>query len=529
MKLVSRIQQISLIVLVIFVFNLGTTGAQDASTLVYGLTLDPSGFDPHINQSAEIGIVLRQVYDTLIYRNPETGEFVPGLAARWEVSEDALTYTFYLRTDVLFHDGTTFNSMAVAVNLDRIVNPEIASQKARYLLGNYSGYEIVDDYTIRLILAKPYAPLLDSLSQVYLGMASPTALTQHSTERYQFNQVGTGPFIFSDFIPGDHVTLQRNPAYVWGPVFYQNSSIDVIEYRFFTDPVARSLSLEGGLVDAIGEIPATDARILAGNPNFQLIPTAIPGQPLQYMMNIAQSPTDELAVRQALIYGANRTLIAETVFQGFSEVAWGPLSRSTLYYSNEVVGRYDYDLEQAIDLLVQAGYEDTDGSGVRERDGQPLTVKVIVPSWGNVPEVSQLLKDQWNLLGVETVLEVAPTFFSVLDAVEVGEYNLVAFYSFGVDPSLLNNYYVTDAQNNWMNYSNAELDQVLEDAVRVSDPIVRAGGYQWAQTTIMDEALILPIRDYTNLNAANQAVVGLQFDAYGWFPILPNVQLDRSK
>jgi peptide/nickel transport system substrate-binding protein len=82
---------------------------------------------------------------------------------------------------------------------DRIVNPEIASQKARYLLGNYSGYEIVDDYTIRLIVAKPYAPLLDSLSQVYLGMASPTALTQHSTERYQFNQVGTGPFIFLRF------------------------------------------------------------------------------------------------------------------------------------------------------------------------------------------------------------------------------------------------------------------------------------------------------------------------------------------
>ncbi|MFZ4827277.1 MAG: ABC transporter substrate-binding protein [Phototrophicaceae bacterium] len=529
MKVVLRIQQISLIALVIFVFNLGALGAQDANTLIYGLTLDPSGFDPHINQSAEIGIVLRQVYDTLIYRHPETGEFVPGLATRWEVSEDEMTYTLYLRTDVLFHDGTPFNATAVAVNLDRIVNPEIASQKARYLLGSYSGYELVDDYTIRMILAEPYAPLLDSLSQVYLGMASPTALAQHSTERYQFNQVGTGPYIFSDFIPGDHVALERNPAYVWGPEFYQNPSIDTIDYRFFTDPVARSLSLEGGLVDAIGEIPATDARILAANPDFQLIPTTIPGQPLQYMMNVTQSPTDELAVRQALIYGANRTLISETVFQGFSEVAWGPLSSSTLYYSNEVVGRYDHDLEKAIDLLVQAGYEDTDADGIRERDGQPLTVKVIVPSWGSVPEVSQLLKDQWSLLGVETVLEVAPTFFSVLDAVEVGEYNLVAFYSFGVDPSLLNNYYLTDAQNNWMNYSNPELDQVLEDAVRVSDPIVRAGGYQWAQTTIMDEALILPIRDYTNLNATNQTVQGLQFDAYGWFPVLPNVQLDRNQ
>ena len=528
MKLYIRIHQTLVIAWAILALNLSVIHAQDASTLIYGLTLDPSGFDPHINQSSEIGIVLRQVYDTLIYRHPETGDFVPGLATRWEVSEDEMSYTFYLRTDVLFHDGTTFNANAVAVNLDRIINPEIASQKAKFMLGTYTSYEIVDEYTIRLILEKPYAPLLDSLSQVYLGMASPTALAQYSTERYQFNQVGTGPYIFSDFIPGDHVILERNLAYIWAPEFYQSPTIDTIEYRFFTDSVSRSLSLEGGIADVMGEIPATDARILANNPNFQLLPTTIPGQPLQYMMNITQSPTDELAVRQALLYGANRTLITETIFQGFSEVAWGPLSRNTLYYSKDVEGLYNHDLEKAIDLLMQAGYEDTDGDGIRERDGKPLAIKIIVPSWGNVPDVSQLLKDQWSLLGVETVLEVAPTFFSVLDAVEAGDYNLVAFYSFGVDPVLLNNYYMTDAQNNWMNYSNTELDRVLEDAVRVSDPIVRAGAYQWAQATIMNEALILPIRDYTNLNATNQSIQGLQFDAYGWFPILSNTQLTRS-
>jgi peptide/nickel transport system substrate-binding protein len=238
-------------------------------------------------------------------------------------------------------------------------------------------------------------------------------------------------------------------------------------------------------------MPATDARILAGNPNFQLIPTAIPGQPLQYMMNVAQSPTDELAVRASIdLWCEPHAHCRNGSFKVFQK--WrGVLSHvAPCTTPMKLWGAMTMILNKPCDLLVQAGYEDTGGNGIRERDGQPSTVKVIVPSWGNVPEVSQLLKDQWNLLGVETVLEVAPTFFSVLDAVEVGEYNLVAFYSFGVDPSLLNNYYVTDAQNNWMNYSNAELDQVLEDAVRVSDPIVRAGGCRWARTTIMDEALI---------------------------------------
>ncbi|MCA9915749.1 MAG: ABC transporter substrate-binding protein, partial [Anaerolineae bacterium] len=88
--------------------------------IIYGLTLNVSGIDPHINRSTELGIVLRQVYDTLVYRDPSTREFVPGLAQSWDISEDGLTYTFSLRDDVTFHDGTPFNAEAVAANLARI-------------------------------------------------------------------------------------------------------------------------------------------------------------------------------------------------------------------------------------------------------------------------------------------------------------------------------------------------------------------------------------------------------------------------
>ncbi|MCA9905454.1 MAG: hypothetical protein KC547_16475, partial [Anaerolineae bacterium] len=251
-------------------------GAQSTpgNRIVYGLSFEPSGIDPHINASAELGIPLRQVYDTLVYRDPTTGDFVPGLAQSWEISPDGTRYTFHLKQGVTFHDGTPFNAQAVAANLDRILDPDVASQKAIFMLGPFADYEIVDDYTIALILAQAYAPLLDSLSQVYLGIASPTALQAVSRERYQFHQVGTGPYEFVEYVPGDRIIIRRSPTYTWGPSFYlppTENAIDEVEFRFLTDASARALALEAGDVQVVGEILPTDARALATESGIQLI------------------------------------------------------------------------------------------------------------------------------------------------------------------------------------------------------------------------------------------------------------------
>jgi peptide/nickel transport system substrate-binding protein len=163
--------------------------------IVYGLTLMPSGFDPHINASSELGIVLRSVYDTLLYRDPQTKAFVPGLADKWQISGDGLTYTFHLKTGVKFHDGTPFDASAVAANLDRITAPATRSQKAVFMLGPYDHYAVVDPQTIQVVLKSPYAPLLDAFCQVYLGMASPTALKAY--DPLPVPPDGTGPFTWS--------------------------------------------------------------------------------------------------------------------------------------------------------------------------------------------------------------------------------------------------------------------------------------------------------------------------------------------
>lgn len=496
--------------------------------IVYGLTLLPSGFDPHIHASAELGIPLRQVYDTLVYRDPVTQEFVPGLATAWVVSEDGLTYTFTLRQGVTFHDGTPFNAAAVAANLDRITDPATASQKAVFMLGSYVGYELVDDYTIRLLLAEPYSPLLDSLSQVYLGIASPTALSQFSTNRYQFHQVGTGPFEFVEYIPGDSMTLQRSQNYAWGPRFYTTpgeDAVDQIEYRFFSDEATRSLALESGEAQVMGELPPFDARALTGNNRVQIIPATVPGQPLQFLMNTQRFPTDTLQVRQALIFATNREAIVDTVFQGFSPPAWGPLSANTIYYNPSMQGVYPPNTALAQDLLAQSGLTDEDDNGFLEFNAVEATIRVIVPPWGLVPEVAQLLQDQWQTIGLRVELVPVPTFNGLVEAVNTGEYNLVAFNQFGADPALLNQFFRSDGNFNWTGYNNSELDARLDEATRQTDPQARRDLYGDVQIIIMNEALILPIRDYVNLNGATTSLANLQFDAYGWFPMMNNVSV----
>jgi peptide/nickel transport system substrate-binding protein len=104
--------------------------ASGKGKLVYGLTLTPSTIDPHVGASSELGIPLTSVYDPLVWLSPD-GQFVPGLAERWEVVEEGKAYTFYLRGDVKFHDGTPFDAESVCFNLDRIADPATKSAKAQ--------------------------------------------------------------------------------------------------------------------------------------------------------------------------------------------------------------------------------------------------------------------------------------------------------------------------------------------------------------------------------------------------------------
>lgn len=498
-------------------------------TLHYGLTLEASGFDPHIHRSAELGIVLRQVYDTLLYRHPETNEFVPGLAESWRVSSDGRTYEFTLRQNVHFHDGTPFDAPAVAANLDRILSDTApVSQLAKFLLGPYQSHEIVSEYVVRIQLSQAHTPLLDGLSQVYLAMASPAALNEYSRNRYQFHQVGTGPFRFIEYLPGDRIVLERWDDYAWAPSFFPPLTKDAVErvvFRFYEDPPTRHIALQNGTAHIMGELPPLNAAALSQDDAIQLLPTSIPGQPLQFLIHTGRAPTNELAVRQALLYATDRRAIAQLVYQGFPPIARGPLSSKTLFYDPYAGVEYDFDPEQARQLLADAGYRDDDSDGVLERDGQPLQIDMVIPNWNFLPEAAQLLQEQWRAVKIRLILQPVPGYTALLARVDEDEYHLAPFNNFGPDPAMLAEYFLSQSNLNWSRYTNATLDEILLNASQTEDTLQRSELYARAQQSIMREALILPLVEFVNINAASRRVVGLQYDPYGWFPLLYPVRL----
>jgi peptide/nickel transport system substrate-binding protein len=501
------------------------------TTLTYGLTLVPTGIDPHLNASAELGIPLTSVYDTLVYLDPATHAFVPGLAKAWEVAPDGLTYTFHLRSDVKFHDGTSFNAQAVCVNLDRIANPDNKSQKAAGMLGpqgNYQSCEAPDAQTASLHLKQSYAPLLDSLSQVYFGMASPAALAKWSNADYQFHQVGTGPFKFVEYVPSDHLTLTRNPEYAWGPSVYTNrgpAHLETITFKFYEDPATRAVALESGAVQIIGEVLPQDAARLASDKRFQLHATPIPGQPLQIFLNTQRAPTNDEHVRRALVLGVDRAGLVKAIFGDYSPVATGPLSAATFGYSAEAAAPA-YDSQQAAALLAEAGWQDTNGDKILDKDGTDLSVDLVFSPLGLMPQAAQVIQANWEALGVKVNSQQVANFLALKDAQASGAYNAISLNFFGSDPDLLRAWFASKGFLNWSKVNDAELDTLLTNGFLTNEPAKRASIYADVQKRINDQALIIPLRDYVNLNLASAKVTGLHYNAQGWFPWLVDVAVE---
>jgi len=507
---------------IIFLASACTQIPSEKDLLTYGLTLSPSGIDPHINASAELSIPLSSVYDTLVFQDPDTGEFVPGLAKSWSISLDGLTYTFFLRRDVIFHDGTRFNAQAVLANIEYTLNPDHHSQKAIFMLGPLEKVQVIDDYTVALHLSEPFAPLLDSLSQVYLGMASPKALTQWGPSQYQFHQVGTGPYRFMEYIPNDYITLVRNPDYMWGPKIYHNdkAQIQMINFRFFEDTATRTLALESGRVDIIGELPPQDASRLGNSDEIEIYQIHIPGQPLQFIFNTLQPPTDDLRVRDALVRGVDRAKIVEIVFGLYSPVAQGPLSANAFGFTpDQIYPEYDY--QSAVDLLESAGWIDADGDGLRMKQGEAFKLLLVAPDWGSNVEVCQLIAYEWKELGAEVEIRIVPSFGPLKEAQVDGEYNAIGMNSFGTDPDLLRSFYASDGIFNWSGYRSEELDRLLnEAATHTNNPAAREALYALVFQKILENRLILPIRDYVNLVGVRSDIRDPRFSYQGWYPYL---------
>ena len=235
-------------------------GPTPGGTLIYGLATKFDTLDPTVTTFSVIGKIGYHVFDPLVWQS-SAGKYEAGLAESWQVSPDAKTYTFKLRKDVKFHDGTPFNAQAVKFTFDRIVDPATKSQLGISLLGPYDGTDVVDDSTVRVRFKTPYAPFLDSVSVPYLAPVSPDAVQKAGKDYGSTALVGTGPFKFVSYSADSEVVLVRNDDYKWGPAFLKSRAapyLDKIIWRIIPESTTRIATAESGELTFVEDVPTQD-------------------------------------------------------------------------------------------------------------------------------------------------------------------------------------------------------------------------------------------------------------------------------
>lgn len=495
---------------------------QTGGAVLLGYIDEPPTMDPRVTGSAKASNLMVNIFDTLIALDHETGELVPGLATSWEVSDDATAYTFHLRDDVTFHDGTPFNAEAVKYTFDSIMDPELRSLTAIGYLGPYAGTDVVDDYTVVVRFNEPYAAFPNTVSTSPLAPVSPTAAEALGPTEFGRAPVGTGPFKLTAWQQQVSITLERNPDYAWPIGLYKHDGpayIDSLTVQFIPEASTLTGSIESGQLTIADGIPPQDIERLQGDDRFQVLLPTIPGSPQILPINAAKFPTDDLAVRQAINYGIDTDTIIDTLFFGTAKTAKGPLASSTWGYNPAVESYFGYDPERASQLLADAGW--TAGSGgVLEKDGQPLELEYITTP-GQAGDVAELVQAYLAMIGIRTNLQILE-YAATAELMLAGAHHIARIGYTGVDPIALSTLYhsrnIPGTNFNRTMRPDETLDAMLDAAASETDRALREQMYFDIQVYIMDEALIIPLWEQAIYWGAQSSLQGLHPMSLGQIP-----------
>ncbi len=485
-------------------------GPPKGGTLVYGLYAEPDSLDPHVTGQGHAHLVMRNVFETLIKKDANN-EYQPCLASSWEISDDGLVYTFHLRKDVKFHDGTPFNAEAVKFNFDRILDPETKSRYAVLRLAALDRLELVDDYTVKIHLKEPVTPFLEFLSHNGLSMVSPTAAQQWGVEEFQDHLVGTGPFMFKEWIRKSVIRLVRNPDYNWGSPMFKHEGpayLDGIEYRPIIEPATRVSCLEAGECQIIDQrdVPLEEVDRLSQREDIGNIVRPNSGLPRQWQLNMRLAPTDELAVRQAITFATDREEVSKKLYLGYMLPAYSFLVEMPPY-TLEFKDELKYDPEKAKAILEEAGWIDADGDGIRERDGKDL--QVILFSLPEDPLI-ELTQAQLRKVGIDVVpsVTIGANLRGVL--IEGTQWHLFLFGWGAADPDVcMHDYYygpLAGQRPNYEAYVNDKVDELLDEGRRTAVGPERVEIYHAIQRQLLEDLPTCPVYVRTSIRLINTSV-----------------------
>jgi peptide/nickel transport system substrate-binding protein len=445
--------------------------AQAASTeepvqgdwLVTQLPAEMPHLNPYTSSDAYATRVMGYMFEGLLERDPDTLEMKPWIAASWEESEDHLVYTFHLRKDVTFSDGQPLTAHDVKFSFDTLKNPEVDAPHARNYFESVDSCEVVDDYTVRYTCNKPYF-----LHLVMLG--SLEILPKHIYEKGDFNKdhlrtpVGSGPYVLEKWETGQRILLARSANY-WNAA-QRPAWFDKHVFTIITDDNAAFQVLMRGDLDVMALRPE-DWVDRANTPKFneRLEKYSFFTPAYGYIGWNARKPQfADKRVRRALTMLLDRPTILEKIYYGLAKPISAGLLPGTPEY-DDTIQPWPFDPPGAVALLEEAGWKDTDGDGVRDKDGVPFRFEVMMTD-GN-PSTERILtvfQEELGRAGIVLNIRVSD-WASMVERVQKREFeSMVMGWQMTPDPDEYQLWHSsqTEQGSNYVGFNNPEADQIIE-------------------------------------------------------------------
>jgi peptide/nickel transport system substrate-binding protein len=358
------------------------------------------------------------IYDNLVAQDGDLS-FHPYLAERWEEAPDGMSWTFYLKPGITFHNGRPFTAETVAKFIEMFRSTESA-----YMVDPIEKVEVIDDLTVKFVMKNPDPNLLYNLASSFMGIPDPDAVTELGEDFGITEAIGTGPFKLESFTLGQETVVVRNEDYAWGSSLSANqgpAKLERITFREIPEDSTAFLELKTGGVDALLSIPTDYLGEIEGAGNLKVVP--IPGQEVYYMpINVTKDPFTDIRVRQAAALAINQQEILQNVFSGYGAVADSFLISALPESQIDPALAISFNPDKANALLDEAGWV-KGADGIREKDGQKLTVQLWTQNDSVFRRLTEVVQAELKAVGFDPVIT---TFDSstIRDQYKTGEHQL---------------------------------------------------------------------------------------------------------
>jgi peptide/nickel transport system substrate-binding protein len=418
--------------------------------------------------------VFQQMGQSLFEPTPDGQDLAPLLATGFTVSDDGLTYTIPLREDIVFSDGSPMTANDVKFSIDQ--DTKTANTGWGFVNSAIDVVNIVDDYTIDVVLKYPWAPIIADLS-MFSNAIVPDNYGGKTAEAYYTAPVLTGPFMWGEWKKGQYLKLVKNPNY-WKE---GKPYLDSVSWNVVPDSNTRKLQLQGGQVDINDTPDWSSFDSLDGSPSVTTY--AFPSTQIDYVgLNQAREPFSDVHVRRAIAFAVDRQALVDAVLFGHGEVANSLLSPGTPFYDENVEGP-QYDVAKAKAELAMSSKPDGFSTTLLIRSGN-----------ANQATSSQIIQDQLKVIGIDVeIVQLDPT--ANKKALQAMEYDMAfSVWTMDIpDPDQWTTFALTPeggAHSAFTNYENPELIALNEKAQRSNDPAERENLYSQIQETAGEEAFL---------------------------------------